>query len=429
MRNKGSGSGRSHSQGKQSDMAERAQVNTGRVKVIAWGCCALFAFVAAVYVGFQLRAPTRSTASVSEAEQIRYFRRVRQLVESGRYSQALQMLEAVQDTSPLAAEARFRQGQIYHGLHQWSLAEKLWKEALRLDPRLPEVGWHLIEMYFIEERLKEAAALALQQFRVEPEPHDRVLWLLEIVRQEHERIAPGEAIRMLEPVRLHDPENLYVLRLIGRNYITLGRISEGIDRLNEALRLDPDNLDTWFFLVWALYEQGEFDRVGKLWSALPESAWDDARFLRYHGMWLEAQGRQQEALADYEKGIQLAPFDRKLRYQLAQLLRRLGRDREADVHAEQAVAIDQARERLGQLYQETRAINDDPSPDVCRQFAQCWEAMGRLDQAQAWREEASYRERRNMGRPLLRPTRNQAQNDSAPAQANDHEGRAEHSPR
>ncbi len=381
-------------------MTEGTQPSTGRAKALAWTFCAALVFGAAMYVGMQLRAPTQSPALVSEADEYRYFRQVRRLVEQRRYNEALRRLAAVPDHSPLAAEARFRQGQIYHRLHRWSLAEQLWKKALQLDPKLPEVGWYLIEMYFVEERLKEAAEFALQQFRIEPEPHDRVLWLLEIVRQEHERIAPGEAIRMLEPVRLHDPANYYVLRLIGRNYIMLGRVSEGIDLLNEALQLNPDDLDTWFFLVWALYEQGEFGRVGKLWQVVPAAAWQDARFLRYHGMWLETQGRQQEALAQYLKGIQLAPFDRKLRYQLAQLLRRQGRADEADRHAQKAVAIDDARERLGQLFQRTRAIQNDPLPEVCLEFARCWEEMGRAEQAAAWREEAAFRASRKMGRPL-----------------------------
>jgi tetratricopeptide (TPR) repeat protein len=357
-------------------------------------------FLLAAYVGAHFGRVSDSPV-MEEQRQQQFIRRVRQLVELQRYSDAIQLLSQVPDDSPLAPECRLREGQIYRALGRWNKAEKAWLRALKIQKDYPEVGWYLLDLYYMEERFEEAKKLALELFEAEPEPRDRVLWLLELIRQEHERVAPAELIRVLWPVIQWEPDNLYANRLIGRCYLTLGRVSEGLEHLEKALQLAPQDLETWYYLISRLYELGDLARLAELWPEVPADAWKQARFHRYKGMWAEGMGRTEEALQSYRKALELDSYDRKAHYQYGQLLGRLGIEPEkAEFHRRRSEAIDKARVRLGELYLQALQVKHDPTPEACLQIADCWETMGEVAQAQAWRKEAEFRKARSMGTPF-----------------------------
>ena len=66
------------------------------------------------------------------------------------------------------------EGKAYSALGRNDRAEAAWKDALRLDPRVPEAGWALLGLYYIQGRRAEAHRLGLELHAIEPDPRDRV---------------------------------------------------------------------------------------------------------------------------------------------------------------------------------------------------------------------------------------------------------------
>ena len=81
------------------------------------------------------------------------------------------------------AIVRLNEGKAYSAMARYDLAEAAWKEALRLDPRVPEAGWALLGLYYVQGRHADARRLGLALHAVEPDPRDRVQLLLELFRR------------------------------------------------------------------------------------------------------------------------------------------------------------------------------------------------------------------------------------------------------
>src|SRR3954470_5986507 len=88
---------------------------------------------------------------------------------------ALEHLHKVQlDTPKDTAIVRFFEGKAYYQQKRYDLAESFWKQALDLDPTVPEAGWALLDLLDLEARVEEAHRLGMRIYQVEPDPRDRI---------------------------------------------------------------------------------------------------------------------------------------------------------------------------------------------------------------------------------------------------------------
>ncbi len=315
----------------------------------------------------------------------------RRAVEVGSFLEAVRAARAVPRTGSLAAEARLIEGVGMRKLNRWQAAEDLWKEAMRIDPQVPQAVWQLLGCYFMEQRFREAEELALRVYPIEPDPRDRTLLLLELVREDNERLSPEATVVELEPVTVVEPENFHALRVVGQCFVQLRRFAEGAALIEHAHKLNSNDTENWFTLVWYLYETGDLSRLGEVFEQLPEAAANQARFQRYRGMWAEAVDNSADAERAYRAAIELDSADRKAHYQLARLLRARGAESEATRHEAESRRLDDAREALAGVYQKAVQMNNDPSSDLCREFSRLCRELGRTRQAELWDQEASRR--------------------------------------
>src|SRR5262249_17446677 len=118
---------------------------------------------------------------------------------------ALALLAPFRSANPVvAAGAPLAERKAAFALPDCAPAESCLLPAPRLDRRVPEAAWALLELYYLEGRGEEARRLALRQHEIEPDPHDRVQFLLELLRQDAEPPEPGsQAARFGPVVRAH----------------------------------------------------------------------------------------------------------------------------------------------------------------------------------------------------------------------------------
>lgn len=100
-----------------------------------------------------------------------------------------------------------------------------------------------------EERLRSLGYLAgttTPRTRELPDPKEMLpyLGLLEDAKRALEQERWSEAEGLLRQVLRRNPENLVAWRQLGQSLERLGRHPEAVDALEEAVRLDPDNLGT-----------------------------------------------------------------------------------------------------------------------------------------------------------------------------------------
>ena len=150
---------------------------------------------------------------------------------------ALDHLGRIRTSTPReAAVVRFSVGKAHYQQKRYDLAETCWKEALELDPTVPEAGWALIDLLDFEARTEEAHRLGMRLFEVEPDPRDRVRLLLEMSRLDIDRVAPGSVVQVFEPVWRQHPAYLPLALAVGLALVHNSQSAEGIEVLRDALR-------------------------------------------------------------------------------------------------------------------------------------------------------------------------------------------------
>jgi tetratricopeptide (TPR) repeat protein len=301
---------------------------------------------------------------------------------------ALALLGPFRSSDPVvAARARLAEGKSAHSLLDCARAESCWLEALRLDPRVPEAAWALLDLYYLEGRWEEARRLALRQHEIEPDPRDRVQLLLELVRQDAEPPEPGSLVARFGPVVRAHPDDRHALLALGLALVRNSQSDEGLAFLDDATRRWPESRDTWDALLASLDAAGQTERLAAAWERVPKRWREDDRLARHaaHTAWFR-QDWSGSARA-YRRAWDARPDDMTSAYRLARTLHALGEHDQAaacdrfvrEAQAAQAETLD--------LYKQADAVHDlgqRPHIRLYQRLADNRQRLGRLDEARAW---------------------------------------------
>jgi tetratricopeptide (TPR) repeat protein len=104
---------------------------------------------------------------------------------------------------------------------------------------------------------------------------------------------------------------------------------EAVGQINEALRLAPDDVPLCLAGGRMTMELGLLDDADRLAVAALRAAPQSADAWHLHGQVALARGQDEAALADFHHGLAIAPDDRGLLLDTAEVYRRLGRPRRA----------------------------------------------------------------------------------------------------
>lgn len=293
---------------------------------------------------------------------------------------------ATADRGTLAI-VRLNEGKAYSALGRNDRAESAWREALQLDPRVPEAGWDLLGLYYVQGRRRDAHRLAMSLFPVEPDPRDRAQLLLELVRQDAQPIGADSIIKTFEQQVRDHPEDFHTAIAVGLALIRNSRPDEGLPILRGAVERRGGDADAWDALLRGLDEARRPDELADALAKLPAGLAADPRFDRHRAA-VAQERRDWPAAADaYLRAWKSDPSDFQALYRLSRTLQAAGRPEQARAFDQKVRAAQEARDQVLPLYQEADAVKTlgvAPHAELCRRLADLRERMGRLDEALAW---------------------------------------------
>jgi tetratricopeptide (TPR) repeat protein len=302
--------------------------------------------------------------------------------------EALEHLDRIKDPpARMRALLPVWRGKALFRLGRLDDAERTWEEALRLDPKSPDAGWGLLEIDYLEGRADDARRLALRLHQVEPDPHDRVQLLLELVRQDAQPPAPGSLVQLFEPMVRLDPGGLAPALALGLALVRSGELDRGLEMLRRAVEGRPEDPVAWAAWLTGLDDAGQIDDLDRALLRLPPALAAEARFARFRGRVAQERQDWKTAAREYRRALGDAPNDPKLGYRLARALRQLGATAEAEPLERRYQAYQAALGEVRGLYVEANAIKTlgvEPHPELYRRLADLRERMGRRDEASAW---------------------------------------------
>lgn len=291
------------------------------------------------------------------------------------------------ETRQATALLRFYEGRAHYQEKRYDLAETRWEEALALDPIVPEAGWALLDLLDLEGRLEETHQLAMRLHEVEPDPGDRTRLLMEVIRLDVEKVAPGSVVQVFEPVWKAHPENLALGLLLGSALTYNSQSAEGIEVLRDTLHRHPKSVKAWEGWLAGLDDGHEPDLLRQEFSRLPREFATDPRFAKIEGSVAQGLHDWPRAVDAYRRAYEFEPYNGVILYRLRMALRAVGKTGEADRIEKLRTDYETAFKQLRSVYfeaKEIRTLGLRPHSDICHRIADLREKMGRFDEARAW---------------------------------------------
>jgi tetratricopeptide (TPR) repeat protein len=290
-------------------------------------------------------------------------------------------------TAREAAVVRFSVGKAHYQQKRYDLAETCWKDAIELDPTVPEAGWALIDLLDFEARTEEAHRLGMRLFEVEPDPRDRARLLLEMSRLDIDNVAPGSLVQVFEPVWRQHPGYLPLALAVGLALVRNSQSPDGIEVLRDALQRHPDSAEAWDGWLTGLDEGYQPDLLRREFARLPESLAADPRFAKHEGNVAHAAGDWRRAVNAYRRAYAFEPFNAVVLHRLWLALRAAGESADLNRADQLLAAYRNAFKQMRPVYVEAFAIKTlglEPRPALYHRLARLREEMGRFDEARAW---------------------------------------------
>jgi tetratricopeptide (TPR) repeat protein len=303
---------------------------------------------------------------------------------------ALEHLDRIHSVSVReAAIVRFSQGKAYYQKKRYDLAEGCWREALDLDWLVPEAGWALIDLLDFESRSEEAHQLGMRLYKTEPDPRDQIRLLLEMVRLDIDRVAPGSQIQVFESAWNANPDYIPLAVTLGLALVHDSRASEGIEILQDNLRRHPDSSEAWDGWLTGLDDGFQTERLKEEFARLPQPLREDPRFAKHEGTVAQGMKDWTRAAAAYRRAFAHEPFNGVVLYKLRMALR-------SEADSAEFKRIDQALQTYQSAFKQLRGVHSEalaapslgiePHPDIYHRLATLREEMGRFDEARAWHQ-------------------------------------------
>jgi tetratricopeptide (TPR) repeat protein len=303
---------------------------------------------------------------------------------------ALDHLRKIHPTNArMAVTLQLCRGNALNRLLRFDEAEAAWLEALNLDLTAPEAGWHLLHLYYLQGREEEARRLALRLFAAEPDPHDRVLLLLELVKTDARPPAPGSLVKLFEPVVRQHPGEYHSALALGLALTRASQVDEGIDQLRRVVQADPGRDEAWDYLLTALDESGQVDLLEEELERAPAALTEAPRLLKHKARIAQGRGRWKEAVDLYRRAQAAEPYNRVVEYRLSRALRHVGQTAEADRIEQRLRSRDIAIQEIRPLYDQATEIPGlgiRPQPQLYQRIAEARERMQLPDEARAWHQ-------------------------------------------
>jgi protein O-mannosyl-transferase len=141
------------------------------------------------------------------------------------------------------------------------------------------------------------------------------------------------------------------------HYFQEGQLEKAEEQLQIAMKIQPDQVDNYFYLGMIYSRQGRFNQAGETLQKALTLDPEDERVLHRQGMLHEKMGKNDLAEAKYNEALSLDPDIVPVRIQLGQLLLKTGRIGEAEEEFKKVLALnpdsEEGRNNLGALYFQT----------------------------------------------------------------------------
>jgi len=241
------------------------------------------------------------------------------LYQAGRHREAIDLINqalAVHGPHPVFHS---NLGAVYLAAGLLVEAEGHCREALRFNPNLADAWSNLGVALRRKGQLAEAVAAFREAVRLNPKHADAPRHLRELTSTPQPPGKLPEVLARLQEMLRLDPNNDQLHHDLGLMLLAGGQVGPAVRHLQEAIRLNPTYVEAHTNLGVARRELNQLDEAMRCFreAVRLNPAYAPAR--NNLGYALHAQGRAEEAVAEFRETLRFAPNDSQAIYLLSEL--------------------------------------------------------------------------------------------------------------
>jgi tetratricopeptide (TPR) repeat protein len=208
-------------------------------------------------------------------------------------------LSLLQDAEALSAKALELAQE-----RQTAQAEKLWKQALAIDPKLFSAAFNLGFLYYSQKQFAEAEPLLTVATKIQPKDFN-AHYLLGVVRSQLGRTI--DALRAWRNALALWPDHLKLLQIMAVEYGKGGYFREAARVAERALAIKDADSSTWLIAIKSYQDAGDHTAALRLATGMNARFPDHPRAAFEYGFELHRNGRREEAMPFLQKAMNAKP--------------------------------------------------------------------------------------------------------------------------
>ncbi len=257
-------------------------------------------------------------------------------LREGRTGEADRCFRNALRLNPQLPETRLNLGITLAERGEKALAEKQYRFALRLEPALAKAHYKLAELLADRERWEDAAVEFRETLRLRPGDDGARAGLGKVLE---ERGGPARAVGYYREVLARDPESWIVLNELALVLLRQGRLTEAATHLHQALELNPVFAEAYNNLGNTWRRRGEPARAVTCFRKALEIRPNFAEAYSNLGGVLSELGSGREARENFEKALKANPLSAGVHNNIGNSYFKEGRFEEAIPHYRKSLEL------------------------------------------------------------------------------------------
>ncbi len=247
--------------------------------------------------------PSTSTGGLTppNTAYIQQFHNAVRLKSKGQYAQAILAFDSCRVVRPNDDAVAYGLSQCYLLSGDQANAAKYTELAAKLDPKNIWYTQELAYMYYEQRRFDEAAKSFSKLVSTEPKNVDWWFGYAEVLKQQKKYAEAIQAYdKMQDQTGLIPDISIQKFQL----YVEMGQKSKGIEEINKARKIYPDELSLIGVMVDFYFQERQMDKAQAMLEELVRADPENGRAQIYLGELYWRQGRKPEAYKAYSAAFQ-----------------------------------------------------------------------------------------------------------------------------
>lgn len=248
---------------------------------------------------------------LKKEEALRLFDEANSRVKADQLPEALELLEEATGYFEDNIDILAQRASVLTQLGRFDEAEKVYREILELDPNDLRSMFGLAEIYETTQRVEEAidivqkAGKLAKEIKLPPSQRSRIHYYVGEFDLILKRLQDASG-QFEEAVDL-DPENVELKTDIGDSLSSRGYYEESEKYYEDAMRIDPEMVHTYNRLGIAYRRQGKYDQALEVYRKALRIRGKDDHLLFNVARTLDESGQTDEAKRYLDRALRLAP--------------------------------------------------------------------------------------------------------------------------